>query len=105
MESCSHEQKAAQPADEHGDPEPSRPHGCRPGQEGNRIQRGKADKGGNEDDRQSPALLAYKIKKLVAGRPQAGPSRPDWALFSHVTPMLDKRKLLALPYAKKEQQL
>jgi hypothetical protein len=98
------QQEAAEPADQHGETEPDGTHRGRAGQQSHRVQRGKPDDGGSEDDRQSPAFLADQIEQLGASRPNACPRRPNRALLSDLTPMLDERKFLSFPHAKEEQQ-
>ena len=99
------QQKAAQSADQHSEPEPNGTHRGRARQKSHRVQRGKANDGGNENDRQSPTFLANQIEQFGAGRANSCARRPNRAVLSDLTPMLDERKLLPLPHAKKEQQL
>jgi hypothetical protein len=100
-----HQEKAAQPAHEHGKPEPERLHRCRASQQGDGVQRWDTDDGCDEDDRQPPTLLSHQIKQLGHEGAKSGPKPPDRALFLGFSPMLDERELLSFTYAKEKHEL
>src|SRR4249920_1952011 len=105
LEAGRHQEKAAQSAYEHREPEPDGPHRCRAGQEGDGVQRWETDDCGDQNDRQSPAFLSHQVKQLSHGRAEPRTSRPDWAFLSNLPPMLDEGQLLSLANAEEKYEL
>ena len=100
-----HQQKPAQPAHEHGEPEPEGPHRGRSSQQGDSVQRWDTDDGGEKDDRQPPAFLSNQVKQLGHERAKSGTGWPDRALLADLPPMLDEGELPSLTHAKEEHEL